>query len=136
MTVLMACLALGLGHPGATCDRGGQALPLPRGGHATALLPIDVGREVARQHGWVGAAWLCMAELGRRESGWTVVKWNRAGSGAYGIGQALPASKMARYGRDYMTSAWTQVRWMVAYVAGRYGDPCSALAYHNRNGYY
>lgn len=98
--------------------------------------PIDTGRRMAGEHGWSGAQWICMAIIGSRESGWTVRKWNHAGSGAYGIGQAKPASKMRRYGRDYMTSAATQVRWMIAYIEARYGTPCNALAYWNSNGSY
>lgn len=91
---------------------------------------------MAAHRGWIKAQWLCLYEIGRRESGWTVVKWNRAGSGAYGVGQALPAEKMRKYGADYLTSAQTQVRWMLAYVSGRFGDPCAALAFHNARGYY
>lgn len=91
---------------------------------------------MAAARGWTGREWVCLYTIGNRESGWTVVKWNRAGSGAYGIGQALPASKMASFGRDYMTSATTQIRWFLSYVSGRYGTPCNALAWWNGNGYY
>lgn len=91
---------------------------------------------MAERRGWVKEQWVCLYNLANRESGWTVQKWNRAGSGAYGIGQALPASKMARYGRDYMTSARTQVRWMLAYISGRYGSPCAAWAHSEAHGYY
>lgn len=91
---------------------------------------------MAARRGWTGSEWLCLYTIGNRESGWTVVKWNRAGSGAYGIGQALPASKMASFGRDYMTSAVTQVRWMLSYVAARYGTPCHALEIWNAQGSY
>ena len=61
-----------------------------------------------------------------RESGWGVTKWNRAGSGAYGLGQALPASKMAPYGADYMTNPVTQLRWANAYAVNRYGSWANA----------
>lgn len=97
---------------------------------------METGKRMAARRGWTGSEWVCLYIIGNRESGWTVEKWNRAGSGAYGIGQALPASKMARYGRDYMTSAITQVRWMLSYVSGRYGTPCDALSWWNSNGYY
>jgi hypothetical protein len=62
------------------------------------------------------------------ESGWGYTKWNYGGSGAYGLGQALPASKMARFGDDYMTNPVTQLRWATAYAEGRYGSWESA--YH------
>lgn len=80
----------------------------------------------------------CLREISRRETAGTYSPtiWNYQGSGAYGIGQALPASKMARYGSDYMTNPWTQLRWMIDYVNGRYGSSCAALAYHNAHGYY
>ena len=80
----------------------------------------------------------CLRELSRRETVGTYSPtiWNYQGSGAYGIGQALPAKKMAPYGADYMTNPWTHLRWMVAYVNGRYGGSCSALAFHNANGWY
>lgn len=82
------------------------------------------------------AAWQCVDGIIRRESGWNHLVWNRAGSGAYGLGQALPASKMAPWGSDYMTNPRTQMRWFFAYVEGRYGGPCQALAFWHRNHWY
>jgi hypothetical protein len=61
-----------------------------------------------------------------RESGWCPNKWNYAGSGAYGLGQALPATKMAKFGADYMTNPVTQLRWANAYAVGRYGSWANA----------
>lgn len=55
------------------------------------------------------------------ESGWSATKWNYSGSGAYGLGQALPASKMASYGSDYMTNPITQLKWASDYASSRYG---------------
>lgn len=63
------------------------------------------------------------------ESGWACTKWNYAGSGAYGLGQALPASKMAAFGADYMTNPVTQLKWANAYAVGRYGSWASAYAH-------
>ncbi len=57
------------------------------------------------------------------EGGWNgTTKWNKAGSGAYGICQALPASKMASAGADYMTNPVTQLKWCKGYAVGRYGS--------------
>ena len=83
----------------------------------------------------------CAVPLINREnaatpSSWSTTRWNGAGSGAYGLGQALPASKMSAYGSDYMTSPATQIRWMHAYVTGRYGGWCEANSYQLRNNYY
>lgn len=47
-------------------------------------------------------------------------------SGAYGIPQSLPASKMASAGRDWRTNAITQLRWMKDYIRGRYGTAKAA----------
>ena len=81
---------------------------------------------------WMRAAGIAESDFGyvdaiiSRESGWGVTKWNYSGSGAYGLGQALPASKMAPYGADYMTNPVTQLRWANAYAVGRYGSWAAA----------
>lgn len=56
------------------------------------------------------------------EGGWDgVQKWNHAGSGAYGICQSLPHTKMATAGPDYMTNPITQLKWCDSYAKSRYG---------------
>lgn len=77
----------------------------------------------------------CALPLIGRESGGVVTKWNYQGSGAYGLGQALPPSKMAPYGRDYMTNGVTQIRWMNDYVR-KYGGWCGANAFQAANNSY
>lgn len=62
------------------------------------------------------------ADIITKESGWNTTIWNSSGSGAYGLGQALPANKMAAYGSDYMTNPYTQLKWMYNYIIGRYGS--------------
>ena len=54
----------------------------------------------------------------------------------YGIPQANPGTKMASAGPDWRTNPWTQLRWMIGYVVGRYGGECQALAYRRAHGYY
>lgn len=78
----------------------------------------------------------CLRTLSFHESGWDELEWNDSGSGAYGLGQALPPSKMAPYGPDHMTNPLTQVRWMMAYVRDRYGSACGALAFFYANNWY
>lgn len=57
------------------------------------------------------------------EGGWNgTTKYNKAGSGAYGICQALPAGKMSAFGSDYMTNPITQLKWCNSYAVGRYGS--------------
>ena len=77
---------------------------------------------------WMAAAGIAESDYGyadfivSHESGWTAVKYNYAGSGAYGLCQALPASKMSSAGGDYMTNPITQLRWCNGYAIGRYGS--------------
>lgn len=79
----------------------------------------------ASAYGWTGSETTCLDELWTHESGFQMV-WNRAGSGAYGIPQALPASKMASAGADYMTNPATQIKWGLSYIHDTYGTPCGA----------
>lgn len=67
--------------------------------------------------------WPCLYNLWMRESGWTTTAGNTL-SGAYGIPQALPATKMASVGADYLTNPRTQIEWGLRYIKGRYGTPC------------
>ena len=76
----------------------------------------------------------CLLDLWNRESGWVYDAENA--SGAYGIPQALPGSKMASAGADWETNPATQIRWGLGYIKGIYGNPCGAWAFEERNGYY
>ena len=69
------------------------------------------------------------------ESSWNVRAKNPK-SGACGIPQALPCSKMASMGRNYRTSALTQLRWMLRYIEKRYGTPVNAYYFRVSRGYY
>src|SRR5665213_1292245 len=64
--------------------------------------------------------------IGREDTTYDPEQWNTQGSGAYGLGQALPASKMASAGADWQTNPKTQIRWVVGYTTGSYGSPCDA----------
>ncbi|PPI21046.1 hypothetical protein C5D34_05970 [Rathayibacter sp. AY1B1] len=72
----------------------------------------------------------CLIPLWNGESGWRWNALNRS-SGAYGIPQALPASKMANSGADYQTNAATQVDWGLSYIKSAYGSPCNAWSSWN-----
>jgi hypothetical protein len=76
----------------------------------------------------------CLVDLWNRESGWRYDAENA--SGAYGIPQALPGSKMASAGPDWQTNPATQIRWGLTYIKQIYGNPCSAWAFEEANGYY
>lgn len=90
-------------------------------------------RQVAAR-GWSSSQFGCLDTLWDRESGWSTYAANS--SGAYGIPQALPGSKMASAGADWRTNPYTQIRWGLGYISGRYGTPCGALAHSNSYGYY
>jgi hypothetical protein len=74
---------------------------------------------------WGQDQFQCLAQLWTKESNWLTTATNPA-SGAYGIAQALPASKYASAGSDWLTSYRTQVEWGLAYILNRYGSPCGA----------
>jgi hypothetical protein len=76
----------------------------------------------------------CLLDLWNRESGWRYDAENA--SGAYGIPQALPGSKMASAGPDWETNPATQIKWGLTYIKGLYGNPCGAWAFEEANGYY
>ena len=77
----------------------------------------------------------CLGWLWDRESGWRTNAYN-AGSGAYGIPQSLPGSKMAAVGADWRTSYTTQVTWGILYIMGRYSSPCGAWSHSESVGWY
>lgn len=77
----------------------------------------------------------CIDKIFTRESNWRV-KATNATSGAYGIPQALPGSKMAVIADDWRTNPVTQVKWGIKYVNGRYGSACDAWRFHQNNGWY
>jgi hypothetical protein len=57
-------------------------------------------------------------------------------SGAYGIPQALPGSKMATIASDWRTNPATQIIWGIEYMKDRYGSPCAAWSFKSANGWY
>lgn len=85
--------------------------------------------------GWDYSQYSCLVKLWERESNWRWNALNRS-SGAYGIPQALPGTKMASAGADWRSNPQTQVKWGLGYIEGRYGSPCSALAHSDRRGWY
>jgi Transglycosylase SLT domain len=69
----------------------------------------------------------CLDNIWTRESNWNYLAMNP--SGAQGIPQALPGSKMASAGADWATNPATQIKWGLGYIQARYGTPCDAWAY-------
>ena len=78
--------------------------------------------------------WTCLDDLWQQESGWNYQAQNA--SGAYGIPQALPGSKMASAGPDWQTNPATQIKWGLGYIQSIYATPCGAWAHEEADGYY
>jgi hypothetical protein len=76
----------------------------------------------------------CLNNIWTRESGWRYNAENA--SGAYGIPQALPGSKMASAGADWLTNPATQIRWGLGYIQSIYGTPCGAWGFWQVHGWY
>jgi len=76
----------------------------------------------------------CLNNIWSRESGWRYNAENA--SGAYGIPQALPGSKMASAGADWQTNPATQIKWGLGYIKGTYGTPCQAWSFWQAHGWY
>ena len=89
----------------------------------------------AAEYGWGSDQFSCLVSLWNRESGWNYQAYN-SGSGATGIPQSLPGSKMASAGADWQTNATTQIRWGLNYIRGSYGSPCAAWGHSNATGWY
>jgi hypothetical protein len=94
-----------------------------------------IAYDMVLARGWGDDQFACLVALWNKESGWRVNAYN-AGSGAYGIPQALPGSKMATAGADWETNPATQISWGLGYVGGRYGTPCGAWDHSQRTGWY
>jgi len=85
--------------------------------------------------GWGQGQFRYLNLLWSRESSWRVRAYN-AYSGAYGIPQAVPGSKMSAAGPDWETSARTQIRWGLEYISERYGSPRRAWDHELATGWY
>jgi len=89
--------------------------------------PQAVAALLLPEYGWSSGQMSCLTRLWIGESDWRWNALNRS-SGAYGIPQALPASKMASAGADWKTNPVTQIKWGLGYIKSSYGSPCNALA--------
>jgi hypothetical protein len=97
--------------------------------------PRALGRELAAARGWGADQFSCLDALWTKESNWNPLAKNPS-SGAYGIPQSLPASKMATVGADYLTNPATQITWGLNYIGGRYGTPCAAWSHSQAVNWY
>ncbi|MFF3461405.1 transglycosylase SLT domain-containing protein [Streptomyces sp. NPDC002619] len=77
----------------------------------------------------------CFSNIVDHESSWNYRAVN-ASSGAYGLFQALPGSKMSSVGADWQTNPATQIKWGLNYMNSRYGSPCEAWSFWQANHWY
>lgn len=91
--------------------------------------------DMVAARGWGTGEFDCLVALWKKESGWRVNAHNKS-SGAYGIPQALPGTKMASAGADWETNPATQIAWGLGYIGGRYGTPCGAWGHSQARGWY
>ncbi|HEX6759244.1 MAG TPA: transglycosylase SLT domain-containing protein [Propionibacteriaceae bacterium] len=98
--------------------------------------PKEIARQILKnKFGYGSNQFDCFNNIITRESMWRVNATNPS-SGAYGIPQALPGSKMASEGSDWRTNPATQIIWAVKYMEDRYGSPCSAWSFKSAHGWY
>jgi hypothetical protein len=97
--------------------------------------PRAVGAALAAARGWSGEQFTCLDRLWTKESNWNPHAENPS-SGAYGIPQALPGSKMGTVAADWRTNPATQITWGLDYIEGRYGTPCAAWSHSQAVNWY
>lgn len=122
---------------------GGTVTSSAVGGGAPAA-PANVSgntalaEKMAAAVGWTGDQWNCLYRLWTKESGFSNTAENA--SGAYGIAQALPNTKYPLAGRPPSEGghavAAVQIAWGLAYIKGRYGNPCGAWEHEVANDWY
>ena len=88
--------------------------------------PKAAARVLMPEYGFSQSQWPCLERLWIGESGWNY-KAENASSGAYGIPQSLPGSKMGTVAGDWRTNPVTQIKWGLDYIKRSYGTPCNAL---------
>jgi hypothetical protein len=97
--------------------------------------PQQIAEQMLSQFGWSSGQFSCLQPLWAHESGWNPYAQNPS-SGAYGIPQALPGSKMGSVRGDWQSNPATQIRWGLSYIQGNYGSPCGAWAHEQADGWY
>lgn len=117
-----------------------SAKPTPKPEPTQEIEPVAYSYSKADLKAWakkaVGSSqFSCLNTLWEHESGWNY-KAKNPSSGAYGIPQSLPGSKMASAGSDWRTNPYTQMKWGLSYIKNRYGTPCGAYDHFKRKNWY
>jgi hypothetical protein len=122
----------------AARERRAEQLRASRARERKRLLSIDprsAARALLGDYGFSAGQFGCLDSLWQKESGWNPHASNPS-SGAYGIPQALPGSKMGAVGGDWRTNPVTQIKWGLQYIKSTYGSPCGAWSHSTSNGWY
>jgi len=90
---------------------------------------------IAEKYQWGEEQYSCLNKLWTKESHWNYKARNKV-SGAHGIAQALPATKMEVVGTDWRTNPVTQITWGLKYINERYDTPCKAWSKFKRSRWY
>ncbi|WP_202205131.1 transglycosylase SLT domain-containing protein [Streptomyces xanthophaeus] len=117
----------------------GTVLTLGVAGSMLATVPAQAAptsaKAIAQQMIKDPAQFAAFNNIVSRESGWNHTATNSS-SGAYGLVQALPASKMASAGSDWKTNPATQIKWGLDYMNSRYGSPVGAWNFWQSHHWY
>ncbi|WP_413602362.1 coiled-coil domain-containing protein [Curtobacterium sp. Curtsp57] len=120
-----AAAAQAAAEAAVTTPSTGTSYPSTSGVTVDPVAAKAYARSVLGNYGWGDDQYGCLVSLWTQESGWRANALNSS-SGAYGIPQALPASKLGAAGADWRTNANTQINWGLAYIKSSYGTPCGA----------
>jgi len=112
-----------------------QAAAAPAAGTPDPGSAKAIAHDMVVARGWGEDQYSCLVSLWNRESGWNTFAANPS-SGAYGIPQSLPGSKMASAGADWQTNPATQITWGLGYITSRYSTPCGAWQASESKGWY
>ncbi|MEU2020731.1 transglycosylase SLT domain-containing protein [Streptomyces sp. NPDC016469] len=122
-SVLLGATGLGLGVS--------PAMAAPSAAPTSAGSAQDTAKQMIGDDG----QFQCFSNIVSHESGWNPSATN-ASSGAYGLVQALPGSKMSSAGSDWKTNPGTQIKWGLDYMNSRYGSPCGAWSFWQAHNWY
>jgi len=123
----------GSGSSGGSAGSGGAGL-VPAAPPPDPSSAQGIAYGLLSSYGFSTDQWGCLDDLWQAESGWVYNAENA--SGAYGIPQALPGSKMASAGPDWQTDPTTQIKWGLGYIKDTYGTPCAAWDHEEADGWY
>jgi hypothetical protein len=123
----------------AVASHAPRSVPVPITLTAAAITQRQAALRTAQKmlghFGWGHRQWAPLYKLWNRESSWNKYARNPY-SGAYGIPQAVPGSKMGTAGPDWRTNATTQIRWGMRYIKSVYGYPRRAWYHELAYGWY